>query len=422
MSKSKFFLKYFILSLAVLFFIYEFFLRVLPATTSKSIMSSLSMTIEEFAFIGSGYYLTYSIMQIPVGMLLDRFPIRFLITIASAFCCVGVLWFSVAETTQIAFVCRLLIGFGSSFGFVGFMVVVLNWFPKKYFAFIVGCGQFLGALGPLCAGAPIAVALKALNGDWRKLFFIVAIFGLVLTLLIALFLKGKPTNTDNIIFIDRKRKLSTRIKKVLSSGQVWAILSYAAGVYVSLPLLGAFWGTAYLESKGLPKASAALVISMIWVGLAVGSTVFGKTSDSIKRRKPLLLVSPVLGLLGSLSFLFLPIDNIYLLASCFFLVGLGGAGQNLSFACMSENVTQSLKATALGLNNTGMMAVAAVIPPCVTAVIQHFNSGETISPQAFEKGFLVIPLAFFISICIGLFGVKETFCRQRNTIHQIQKG
>ena len=113
---------------------------------AANIIDSLDLTVEQFSLIGSGYYITYSLMQIPVGMLLDRFAIRFLVTGACALCAFGTFCFSIAHGSTPAFVARLLIGAGSAFGFVGLMVMTLNWFPKKYFAFLLGWGQLLGAI------------------------------------------------------------------------------------------------------------------------------------------------------------------------------------------------------------------------------------------------------------------------------------
>lgn len=409
----------FVWLLAILFFFYEFFLRVLPATTAKSIIDSLDIGVEQFAIIGSAYYLVYSFMQIPVGLLLDRLPARLLITVAAAMCSLGALWFSFAHGFMAAFIARLMIGFGSSFGFIALMIVTLNWFPRKYFAFLIGCGQFLGALGPLVAGAPIAIMLQAVDGNWRIIFFGVALFGIGLSFLIGVFLKGKPQNTNSVIFIDKVDPLSKRVKSLLKSSQVGWILGYSAMIYVTMPLLGAFWGTSYLETRGFEKPEAALIISMIWVGLAIGSPLFGRLSDTIKRRKILLATCALMGIIGSLLVLYTRSANIYYLCSLFFCIGIAGSGQNLSFAVISEYAPKTLRATALSMNNTAIMGFAAILPPIVTSMIQYFANGGPLTEAAFEKGLMAIPLVFSIALIISLVGIKETYCRQQNTIHHL---
>lgn len=421
MSKKLSFFGFFIWTLAVLFYFYEFLLRVLPATVADNIIGSLDLSIEQFAIIASAYYVTYSLMQIPVGILLDRFPARVLITIAVALCSFGALWFSFAHSFIPAFIARLLIGLGSSFGFISLMIVTLNWFPRKYFAFLTGCGQFLGAIGPLVAGGPIALMLKSVHGDWRLIFLWVALFGISLTLLIGIFLKSKPLSQDKILFVDKKDPLLKRILQLLNKKQVWWILAYAASIYVALPILGAFWGTTYLQAKGFSKTSSAFAVSMIWLGLAFGSPLFGRVSDAIHRRKPIVLLASVSGLIGSALIFLIPMESIYFLSFCFFLIGFAGAGQSLSFVLMTEHAPEHLRATALGINNTAIMGFAALMPPFITSIIRHFAVDGQLTAVSFEKGLVLIPAIFFTSLLVGLFGIKETFCRQQNEVHTIEK-
>lgn len=420
-EKQFSFYSLFIWILAILFFFYEFFLRVLLATVAKDIIYSLKITAEQFAIIGSAYYLTYSFMQVPVGMLLDRFSARFLITVATALCAFGILWIGFADGFTPAFIGRLMIGLGSSFGFVSLMIVTLNWFPKKYFAFLIGCGQFLGALGPISAGAPIAILLNTVDGNWRLIFVGVALFGTILTIFIGLFLQSKPITADTIVFVDKKDPLGKRLKSLLMRPQIWWVLFYSATIYVTLPLLGAFWGTSYLETKGFARPSAAFIISMVWVGLAIGSPLFGKISDSMKLRKPFIAICAACGIISSLLVLFTPSKNHFYLSFLFFLIGIAGSGQNLSFAIIAELSPNSLRATALGINNTAIMGFAAIIPPFVTSIIQRFTENNEFTELAFEKGLSIIPIFFSIAFVISLFGIKETFCRQQNEIHKIEK-
>ncbi|MCI5052325.1 MAG: MFS transporter [Simkaniaceae bacterium] len=413
-------MSWFVWLLAILFYFYEFFLRVLPGTVAKGIMQSMSITAEQFALIGSGYYITYSLMQIPVGLLLDKINARFLITAAAGLCAGGALWFSLANSFAPAFIGRLLIGLGSSFGFISLLIVTLNWFPRRHFALLAGIGQFLGAVGPLCAGTPIALLLSLVDGDWRKIFIYVAIFGIALTVLIGIFLQGKPENTDKVVFIDRHIPLRTRLSKLLANPHVWAILFFSALIYVALPILGAFWGVSYLEARGLSKAEAASIISMIWIGLACGSPLFGKLSESMKRRKPSIIFCALVGIISSTLFLYTPSTNPLFLALLFFFVGLGGSGQSLSFVLMSEEAPQNLKATALGLNNTVLMGFAALMPPIVTTIMQAFAVDGKLTTSAFEKGLLVLPIFFTIALLISIFGIRETFCRQQSVIHEIK--
>lgn len=406
--------------IGIVFFFYEFFLRVLPATLSKVIIPDLSITNEQFALIGSAYYITYAIMQVPAGLLLDKYSIRPILSLACLLCSLGTLWIGFSSEFYSVFIARLMIGFGSSFGFIALMVITLTWLPKKAFATFIGAGQFVGALGPLAAGAPVALALEKLNGNWREIFFACGFFGMALLILVILFVKDKPLDKKEVIFIDKTTPLGKGIKSLLQANQVWAVMFFASFSYVTMPLLGAFWGTLFLETKGLSLIKASFACSMIWIALAIGCAICGRFSDAIKRRKPVVITLISISLAASILLLVLPTSNFLLLSLILFLVGFGCSVQNLSFAIMADNAPAKLSATALALNNTLIMFTAAILPPFVTSIINHFSEGEAFTETSFIYGFSVIPLFFMIALFVIVFGVKETFCRKQNSIITIR--
>jgi len=413
------FLGCFVWFLAVLFFFYEFSLRVIPGTIAKPIYDTLKISIEQFSLIGSAYYIIYSIMQIPVGIILDRFSAKLWVIIAVAACAIGAFLFSIAGGFFSAFIARFLIGFGSSFGFIFLMIVSLTWFPRKYFAFLIGCGQFLGAMGPLCAGAPIAIWMEKTGGDWRLIFTYAAIFGIALALAITLFFVNKPKSEEKILFISRKESLKKQLGNLLSRPQVWFTLIFTATAYVAIPLIGAFWGSTYLQTRGFKPSAAAFIASMMWVGLGVGSPLFGRFSDLMKRRKPLMIFCSLIGAISSATFLWTTTMNPLFLSILFFLVGIGASGYGIGYAVITEQSPKSLQGTALGLNNTAVMGFAAIIPPIVTTIIHRYSNGTHLTEAAFERGLLIIPISFSLALLVVIFTIKETFCRHQLEVHHI---
>lgn len=410
----------FIWCLAILFFFYEFFNRVMPATISENIIHDLHISAEQFSLFGAAYYLTYSLMQTPVGIIYDRYGIRLFLTIASGLCTLGVFGFAYSDQFFSGFISRLLIGFGSSFGFISLLVLALNWFPQKYFAFLAGLGQMLGAVGPMMAGAPVAYLMERFNNNWKEIFLGVGVIGAVLTVLIALFVKTKPKGgEDEIVFLKKDPPLSLKLKQLMRISQVWWIMLYAGSVYVSLPLLGDYWGTFYLQKRGFDRQTAALIVSMIWIGLAIGSPLIGKLSDRFHRRKPFLVLVSFLGAIMSLAILYLPIENEWVLSTLFVCLGISASGQSLSFAKMADNVPEELRATAIGLNNTAVMLFAALLPPFVTWLMEEQSRKAVYDLADFQFGFLMMPFAFCASFLVSLLFIKETFCRQQHTVHYL---
>lgn len=414
----------FILILATLYFFYEFFLRVILGTIATELMAALHIGAEQFAMIGSAYYLTYSIMQTPVGILVDKYGVRILVSIACIFCNLGVFGFVIADGFTVALISRFFIGFGSAFAFVSILVLALNWFPRDQFAFLIGLIQFLGAIGPFLGGAPLAWVLSKSGNDWRFVLLCIGIFGVVLNILLALFVRSAPKgHQKEVIFLSKTEPLTKRLLLLIKNPQVWVTIFYAGAIYGTLPLLGAFWGTTYLRAKGFDREVAAFIISMIWFGLAVGSPLLGKISDTFKRRKLPLMFVALVGIAVSILVLTLQIESKFLLCVLFFLIGIASSGQSLSFAVISEHVPRRLHATAIGLNNSLITFTGFLVPPIASFLIVAASppGAKTFSENAFEYGFIVIPALYLIAFLLSTFGVKETYCRQQHEVFPLEK-
>lgn len=414
----------FVLLLATLYYFYEFFLRVILGTIASNLMQDLHIGATEFALIGSAYYLTYSIMQTPVGFLVDRYGVKILLSMACAVCNIGVFLFCVADGFWLALTARFLIGFGSAFAFVSILVLALNWFPRHQFAFLTGLIQFLGALGPFLAGAPLAFLLKKTDNNWRFILFWIAIFGTLLNLLLLFFVRSSPKGkAKEMIFIEKKQPLRKKLLELLKNPQAWWVIFYAGMIYAALPLFGAFWGTSYLKAKGFSTETAAFIISMIWIGLAIGCPLSGKFSDRIKRRKTMLGLNATLGVFASCCILYFEITSIWILCTFFFAIGFASSGQSLSFATIAEHVPKSLQGAALGLNNTMITLMGTIIPPIVSVMIQAFSppGATAFSERAFEFGFSLVPILYLSAFFLSLFGIKETFCRSQKEVFHLEK-
>ena len=125
----------FIWLVATLFFLYEFFLRTFVGTLAYQIISELHLSLEEFSLLGTAYFISYSLMQIPVGILCEKFGVKKIAVIAAFICALSIFLFANSTTFEMAFFSRLIMGFGSSFAFICLLVVTLDCFPRKYFGF-----------------------------------------------------------------------------------------------------------------------------------------------------------------------------------------------------------------------------------------------------------------------------------------------
>ena len=409
--------------IGILFYLFEFFLGVFTGTIATDIMTTFSINAEQFSLIGIGYYIIYGIMQIPVGLIVKRFGARMVLTFACSICTLGTFWFSFTSSFFPAILSRMMMGFGASFAFVSMLVLLLNWFPQKHFGFLSGLSQMLGTVGGILAGGPMAFLLNAFDGDWQLILRGLGFVGIIITILIYTVVRNKPPRTSGaLIPLTYSQSIKKDFLNLMKRKKVWCVVFYAGLVYCSAPLLGAFWGTTFLVSKGYSKEIAATIISLVWVGMAFGSPFWGWLSGRIKKRKMVLVTAAAVGLLSS-SVLFFPIKWEWLLCVMIFGLGLGAAGQALSFASATEIVPRSIHAACIGMNNCMIIAFVSFVPPFSSSIIQSGSvivNGVTTYPEAsFFKGLMIVPIAFFLALIVSLFKIKETFCRQQHEVHGI---
>ncbi len=401
--------------IAALFFLYEFFSRTFIGTIANEVMSSFSLSAFQLSMIGSIYYLAYACMQVPVGLIIDRWGVKRPLILATLICTLGIYLFGNSSSYGALLFSRFLMGFGSSFAFVSLLVLALNWFPKRNFGFFSGATQILGAIGPMLAGAPLVALLKMTNDNWRTVMWFVVIVGIILTAMIFLFVKDHPKHFHHFNVKKKPEPTLYNLKRLFQNQQVPWIAYYAFCSYASISLLGAIWGTYYLQTHGLSRDAAAVITSFIWAGLAIGSPLVGFISDKLHNRKKPLYYCAIGGFIVTLAIIYWPTNSKITFSILYFALGFIGAGQTLSFTIMSEHVCQNLRATAMGLNNTSVMLGGTIIPPLIGLIVEHmshhavrYGPDHTIYKESsFTIAFLIMPLLYLIGALIARYKIEE---------------
>ena len=110
-----------ICGLGAIFYSYEYLLRIAPSVMEHSLRTHFDLSATGFGFLSSIYYFAYVPMQLPVGVLLDRYGPQRLLTFACFICVAGTFLFTSTNIYWIASLCRFLMCFGSAFAFVGLL-------------------------------------------------------------------------------------------------------------------------------------------------------------------------------------------------------------------------------------------------------------------------------------------------------------
>ena len=140
---------YLVFTLVSLFLFYEMGVQVSPSVMAAELMSAFHINAMGLGLMSAFYFYSYTGMQIPAGMLLDRFGVRHIVATALLVCAVGAALFGMTHSMAWGSIARVLMGFGSAFAFVSVLAVADRWFDRKYFAMLAGLAQFFAALGAI---------------------------------------------------------------------------------------------------------------------------------------------------------------------------------------------------------------------------------------------------------------------------------
>lgn len=399
--------------LGAIFYCYEYYLRVAPSVIQSELMATFDISQAGLGTLIAYYYLAYVPLQIPVGLMMDFWGPRRVLTFACLLCALGTFTFAGTETLWIAKTGRFMVGFGSAFAYIGVLKIAHLWLPRKYFAMVAGLCTALGMVGAMSGGILMAKFIKI--AGWQQALYISAAVGFILAFVLWAIIRDKSDRE----FITRGRASHSGITvwvellEVIKTKQLW--INGAIGCLTFLPLtaFAEFWSVAYLEKIGLDKEWAALGSSMVFLGFAIGGPIWGRTSDLIQSRRLPLMLGSITAAIVATVLLVAPIPNVYALFTVLFLLGLFASAQILVFAVGEDICRPGMTATTVSFTNFLVMLGGIGMQPLVGVFLDKLQTvnayGEVIvSTSAFKLSLLVMPLGLILATVLCFF-LKESY-------------
>jgi len=405
---------YCIFFLAASFYLYEFILQVAPSVMAAPMMQTFHVSAEGFGVISAFYFYAYAPMQLPAGLLFDRYGPRKLMTAALILCAFGSFFFASTDSMVTASIGRFLIGIGSAFSFIGVLVLLARWFPIRYFAILAGVAQLMSSVGAMFGEVPLASLIAHVG--WRQASFILAAVGFGLALLLWCFIRDYPHQPTQSMPTRRFSDEWHRLCEVCRQSYTWLTGAYAFCIWTPIAVFAALWGVPYLQEKyQVSVIVASGMCSMIWLGIGIGSPFLGWLSDRLSSRRIALGISSVLGLLATILLLYVPSVSMSCMYVVLFVLGLGAGGQTVSFAVVNDNNPAHLVGTASGFNNLSVLFGGAIFQPLVGVMLHHSSAWRLVHgvpvymTSSYQKALLIMPCCYLVSLCLVLWLLKESY-------------
>ncbi len=399
-------------AVAALFLLYEMAVQTSPSIMVQQLMSDFGIDAAIIGLISASYFVTYSLMQLPVGLILDRFSVRVVLSAAIVTCALGSYAFSLAQSPLILAAARLLMGLGSAFAFVAVLAIAHYWFSGRVFALLVGLAQLLAAFGAWAGEYPLKRYLLHQH-NWRYGMQLLAIIGITLGVLAIILVRHKRPASTN-----KTSSVRQSLKTIFTNPQTFWIALYAFCAWSPIIIFAEQWGIPFLAKQyNFSTQMAADFTGAVWLGLAVTSPLLGFLSNRIQRRCSLMQICSLFGLVSMFTLLtaHTTIQHIWVfLLLCG--IGIAAAGQILSFALVRDINPPNITATAIAFNNLAVVIGGLLLHPIIGYLLRWFSSHQhhdslQYSANDYALAFVFIPLFYATGFFVSRYKIVETHCQ-----------
>ena len=387
--------------------------RTAPGLITDQLMNEFNVTAATIGFIASIQFFAYAGLQVPIGILSDRFGPNFFLIIGTCLTGVGTLLYSLAPNETVLLMARLIIGTGDSAIWVNLVLILSQWFKGNEFVKLLGVAGVCGSLGFLLATVPFSLWIGLMG--WRTSFLTMGILLSLCAILLYIVLihhpkrmiKNNPSPASSLKKPKAKpEKTLVILKRIFSNRQAWAAFFChfgAVGTYVGF--IGSWavpYGTTVFDMS-LSVASQFIMVGLF--GAIIGApliTMISSRLNSIK--KPYLIIHSFILVSWATFLVFSGKPPLFMLVVLFFIIGFGNGASALTFAVVRQSFEAKEVGVATGFANMGGFLSAVLLPGIFGTVLDSFQMSE--SQIGYFYGFM-IPVFFSMLGLFGGFLIKE---------------
>lgn len=399
---------------AALFYLYEYILRVSSSVITDDLMRDFNVTSTALGVLVSCYYLSYVPLQIPCGVIVDRFGVRPVVTFSAFLCSLGSLLFACSPNLLVAEIARFLLGAGSACAYLSCTTVGAKWFRPERFALIAGVTMMMGTFGGMFGGKPFAMLANAMG--WRQAMIIAAIVGIGVTIASWLIIRDRKTEHQQATKTINENKLLDGLKIITRNPQSWLIGIYGGLMYVPISAFAELWGVPYLmKAHNINNETASFASAMVFLGMAVGSPLGAIFSNMIKSRVKVMSWSAITTMVAFCCVIYIPNLSLNFTYSLLLMSGLLCGGQILYFAAAKEINPAQYSGTTIGFTNALVMSSGIIFQPLL-GIILDFAWDGVLTPEGipvysmndYQQALTTVPVCLFFAWLIMRF-VHETY-------------
>jgi predicted MFS family arabinose efflux permease len=377
---------------ASLFYAYQYILRVMPSIMLEDIISRFHIDAATFGQFSGVYYIGYSLMHLPIGIALDRWGPRYVISGCILLTVLGTLPLFFESHWAWPVAGRFLVGLGSSAAILGVFKVIRLAFSETRFPRMLSFSVTIGLIGAIYGGGPVSYLRDTLG--YHTVIQLLAIGGVVLALFTYFLIPQVTCISSSSVLEDVKEVLTNRkfIQICLFSGCMVGPLEGFADV----------WATSFLKQVyGMEATYAASIPSMIFIGMCFGGPLLNFIAERIRSYLMTVIASGLVMMVSFSAMAFFNLQAVFIPA-LFIVIGICCAYQILAIYKASTYARKEVAGLTTSLANMIIMLFGYLFHTVIGVSVDYF--GGPFNSQALVSAIAIIPCTLALGVlgCLRL--------------------
>lgn len=260
------------------------FFRVSNGVIAPELIRDLALTPAALGFANGAFFLALGVMQIPCGVLFDRYGPRRTVAALTLVAVGGALLHAIVATGAGLTAARLLLGVGCGGSFMGAVVLSSRWFPGERLTTVLSWVFALSNLGTLLGATPLAWAAGTIG--WRGAFVVMAAATALVGILFYAFVRDAPNGSEREARSDSLLQVARGLGEVVRTPGLPRILAIHLFAYASMLTVLGLWAGPYLNDVfGLDAIARGNVLLAMGAAQVLGILCYGPLDRLVNSRK-----------------------------------------------------------------------------------------------------------------------------------------
>ncbi|MDE1455136.1 MFS transporter, partial [Bacillus paralicheniformis] len=278
--------RWYISSLLSSMIILNYFDRVAISVAAPAIQDSFQLTATQLGIVFSIYTYSYTLMQIPVGSLLDKYGVAWVTRVGMTVWSFLTIILAFLQGKLLLYIVRFLIGLTSASAFPAASKATALWFPQNERglanSLFDSAAKFANVIG-----APL-VAFLVTTFDWRAAFLTIGIINVLFTVFFWMYYeqpdRHKRISKEELHYIQKHNAVSEEdisertliaLKAMLANRKAWGLMIGFTGYGYTFNLLLTWLPTFFKETYGMDIMSSGLFTAVPWLISTISGIVVG---------------------------------------------------------------------------------------------------------------------------------------------------